>query len=312
MNSRDFSRLAMVLIEEEEKVREIELKTAAAIIIQSFWRAIIQQRKWQKMKNGFVQLQSLFRRKLRNREGDLWRDFRASERKFNLELRALKEKRQVQEKMLESIRKTPASQMNLLYSREKETAAMKIQDYWRSHKESTTSEPPQQEIVIDTVKEQAAIVIQVVIRKWLHQRLRANVVKSQRFLNLPITEERASKLQQDIDSWQHHHKIPPMTPTELADLHHRAQLRYAKYCQGLIKVRKKEQKTMAVIAQSNNLIGILDSKPDLHSYNPQEDWKKFHSLPLHVATKARLDHNAAMARLEMPSWQRLLLSDHAI
>ena len=38
MNSRDFSRLAMILIEEEEKIREIELKTTAAILIQSFWR----------------------------------------------------------------------------------------------------------------------------------------------------------------------------------------------------------------------------------------------------------------------------------
>ena len=41
MNSRDFSRLAMILIEEEEKIREIELKTTAAILIQSFWREII-------------------------------------------------------------------------------------------------------------------------------------------------------------------------------------------------------------------------------------------------------------------------------
>ena len=38
----------------------------------------------------------------------------------------------------------------------------------------------------------------------------------------------------------------------------------------------------------------------------EEDWKKFHSLPLHIATKARLDHNVAMAKLDMPSWQRLL------
>jgi len=54
------------------------------------------------------------------------------------------------------------------------------------------------------------------------------------------------------------------------------------------------------------MIDILDNRPDLHSYNSQEDWKKFHSLPLHIATKARLDHNIAMANLDMPSWQRLL------
>ena len=40
MSSRDVSRLAMVLNEEEERIREIELKTAAAIVIQSFWRKV--------------------------------------------------------------------------------------------------------------------------------------------------------------------------------------------------------------------------------------------------------------------------------
>ena len=38
MNSREFSRLAMSLIDEEEKIRELELRTTAAVIIQSFWR----------------------------------------------------------------------------------------------------------------------------------------------------------------------------------------------------------------------------------------------------------------------------------
>ena len=127
MNSREFSRLAMILIEEEEKIREMQLRTAAAIIIQSFWRSVLQQKKWKKMKSGFVQLQKLFRKKMYNRESDLWRNFRASERKFNVELNALKEKRKLQEKIFENIRKTPSSQLNLLFSQEKEAAAQKIQ-----------------------------------------------------------------------------------------------------------------------------------------------------------------------------------------
>ena len=127
MNSREFSRFAMVLIEEEEKVREMELRTAAAIVIQSFWRSILQQRKWQKIRNGFIKLQKLYRRKLQNREAYLWREFRASERKFNLELNEMKERRRLQEKIYESIRQTPSSQLNLLFSQEKNSAAQKIQ-----------------------------------------------------------------------------------------------------------------------------------------------------------------------------------------
>ena len=127
MNSREFSRLAMILIEKEEKIREMQLRTAAAIIIQSFWRSVLQQKKWKKMRSGFVQLQKLFRKKMYSRESDLWRNFRASERKFNVELNALKEKRKLQEKIFENIRKTPSSQLNLLFSQEKEAAAQKIQ-----------------------------------------------------------------------------------------------------------------------------------------------------------------------------------------
>ena len=127
MNSREFSRLAMHLVEKEEKIRELQLRTAAAIVIQAFWKSVLQKRKWIKMKSGFIQLQKLFRKKTYNRENELWRNFRASERKFNVELNALKEKRKLQEKIFESIRKTPSSQLNLLFSGEKEGAAKKIQ-----------------------------------------------------------------------------------------------------------------------------------------------------------------------------------------
>ena len=64
MNSREFSRFAMTLVEEEEKIRELQLRTAAAIIIQAFWRSILQRRKFKKIQNGFIQLQKLFRKKM--------------------------------------------------------------------------------------------------------------------------------------------------------------------------------------------------------------------------------------------------------
>ena len=63
----------------------------------------------------------------------------------------------------------------------------------------------------DAKIEQAALTIQVTVRRWLTRRKKKNLAKSQPFLNKPITEERAMKLQQDIDAWQHHHTSPPMT-----------------------------------------------------------------------------------------------------
>lgn len=114
MNSREFSRLAMALIEEEEKIREIELKTAATMVIQSFWRSVLVRRRWQKMRVGFVALQKLYRKRLQSREGDLWRQFRNSEKKFQLELEEFRDRRQQQEKIYESIRQTPSSQLTNL------------------------------------------------------------------------------------------------------------------------------------------------------------------------------------------------------
>ena len=34
-----------------------------------------------------------------------------------------------------------------------------------------------------------------------------HLCRCQPFLNKPITEERAIKLQQEIDAWQHHHRV---------------------------------------------------------------------------------------------------------
>ena len=99
------------------------------------------------------------------------------------------------------------------------------------------------------------------------------------------------------------------TPDELGELHSKAQMRYVKFCQGLVQSRRQEQKTMAVIAQSKTIIGILETKPSLHEYEPSNDWAKFHSLPLHIATKARLEHKRAMSKLNIPQWQRMLQSD---
>jgi len=149
------------------------------------------------------------------------------------------------------------------------------------------------------------MIIQTAVRRWLNKRIKDQLAKSQPLLNKPITEERAIKLQQEIDAWQHHHKVPPMTPDEFAELHHKAQLRYAKFCQSLLQSRRREQKSSAVIAQTRTMIDVLETRPDLKAYSSKE-WHKFHSLPLHIATKARIDHNVAMARLNMPSWQRIL------
>ena len=297
MKSRNVARIAMILGAEEEKVREIELKTAAALIIQAFWRMIVQRRKYHRIRDGFVKLQCLVRRTLRTRENILLEQFKTSEKDFEMQLQAVKERRRKQERVFESIKNTPSHKLNALFQL----------------KQATMTEIPKNEGDVKDDKEdevKAAKIIQNAVRRWLHKRLYDNLARSQPFLNLPITEERAIKLQQEIDHWQYKNKVPPMTtPNELGELHSKAQMRYAKFCQGLVQSRRQEQKTMAVIAQSKTIMGILETKPSLHEYDPSNDWARFHSLPLHIATKARLEHKRAMSKLNIPHWQRILQSD---
>ena len=62
-----------------------------------------------------------------------------------------------------------------------------LQDCWRSHKESTISEPSEEIMPIDPKINQAALTIQVAVRRWLTRRKRNELAKSQPFLNKPIT-----------------------------------------------------------------------------------------------------------------------------
>ena len=51
-----------------------------------------------------------------------------------------------------------------------------------------------------------------------------------------------------------------MNQNELADFQIKAQLKYAKFCQSLLKNRKREQKTMALLVQSKNIIELLENR----------------------------------------------------
>jgi hypothetical protein len=60
---------------------------------------------------------------------------------------------------------------------------------------------------VDPKLDAAAMTIQFAARRWLNKRIKDQLAKSQAYLNKPITEDRAIKLQQDIDAWQHHHRV---------------------------------------------------------------------------------------------------------
>ena len=63
------------------------------------------------------------------------------------------------------------------------------------------------------------------------------------------------------------------------------------------KNRLEDHKTLAMLAQTETALAVMECAPSLGEYTTSQ-WSQFHSLPLHVAVKGRMEHNAAMRRME--------------
>ena len=74
------------------------------------YRSVLEQRKWKIMKRGFTALQKLVRKKFQKHETEIWRQLKTSEREFQIKLRGLKERRQMQEKIFDDLKHTPSDQ----------------------------------------------------------------------------------------------------------------------------------------------------------------------------------------------------------
>jgi hypothetical protein len=128
---------------------------------------------------------------------------------------------------------------------------------------------------------------------------------SRNLLRTTMTEAKAREYQDQIELWQQRNKMTPLNYSELQELHHRAQAEYAKFSSGLNKSRLDDHMSLASMGQTEAVLAVLESAPSLDEYSPSQ-WSQFHSLPLHVATKGRMEHKAAMRRMDVVRWKRLL------
>ena len=152
----------------------------------------------------------------------------------------------------------------------------------------------------------AALKIQAAIRRWLiRKRDRRPAVWSRNLLRTTMTEAKARSYQDKIELWQQRNKVAPMTPGELQELHHEAQSQFSKFSARLNKNRLEDHKTLAMLAQTETALAVMECAPSLREYTTSQ-WSQFHSLPLHVAVKGRMEHNAAMRRMEQDRWRRIL------
>ena len=174
-------------------------------------------------------------------------------------------------------------------------------------------EPPQMPTLHEVVDhdeqlriESAALKIQYVVRKWLFRKSNATHW-TRALLQHHISEERAAHLQYDVETWQYRNKVQTLNHDELMKLSQNAQFKFARYNQSVMRRRIAMHKTKATIGKTQAITSLLlEDAPSLETYDSSVDHAKFHALPLHIATKARLEHNNAMMRLNQPRIRKIL------
>lgn len=162
-------------------------------------------------------------------------------------------------------------------------------------------------------RDKAATVIQTGVRRWLIKRRSRKPIWSRSLMQSTVlTEVKIKRYQDEIDLWQQRHKVPPMSTSEQQELFQKAQFQFARFSQGLNRRRIQSHRTMAKLAQNEALIDIMTSAPSLDDYDRKSHWSNFHSLPLPIATKARLQHKDCMQKVDMPRWRRIIQNQDEI
>ena len=73
----------------------------------------------------------------------------------------------------------------------------------------------------------------------------------------------------------------------------------------LPRSRINDHRTGVMLAQTKAITETLMRAPKLKDYD-ETQWKKYHSLSMVIATKARMEHKRRLSDLNLPSWKRLL------
>ena len=103
--------------------------------------------------------------------------------------------------------------------------------------------------------------------------------------------------------WQQKHTVFSGDKEEMSSLHRESQQKYNRFLAGLASRRIAEHRSKLVRAQLRTSLLTLETAPGLDDYDPGQ-WSSYHSLPLDVATAARIQHNKQLQQLQLPQWKR--------
>ena len=296
LDSLPFDSLRAKFEAEKEKKAIADARKAAAIVFQARWKAILTQRRWLKMRRGFVQLQRRFRRILAQKRAEKRQSSLLAERRFEETMATIARRRKkAEEEFRRLLNQKPSKTRLFRKSDSDEDEAEDLDPFSQSFFDR------------ESRRHRAAVIIQATARRWLLRRRRRRPVWSRSLLQATaLTEAKLKKYADEIALWQQRHKAEAVSAAEQQELHQRAQFQYARFAQTLNRKRLQDHRTLAASAQTEAIYSLVESAPTLKEYDEKLHWADFHSLPFAVATKARLEHKRAMERIRQPKWKRLL------
>ncbi|XP_023337311.1 uncharacterized protein LOC111708219 isoform X2 [Eurytemora carolleeae] len=267
--NKTFRDLYENLESEEEYMRDEERKLIAVIKIQSTVRMWRQKKLWRKLRNGMIACQRLYRRRREISESNLTT---TPEQSFKKELTRISLRKQGLEYKYRRLERIEPRRFGNFVESEQVQAASRIQRWWRRRKGEEDGGRKQEE----ERREKAVKIIQAGARRWLVLR-RSAPVWSQLLAPKVISEERARQLQLEIDIWQQKTKLW-VDREETTKLHVEAQNKYRNFLLTLGSRR------------------LAEHRPDM--------WSTYHTLPLPLATAARVNHQRELEKTTWPLWRR--------
>lgn len=296
---RDLRQMSAMLESGSALRAQSQRKQEAASYIQALWRGVFTRRRLKRANVVFAKFHRSYRLRKAKEEHALLETRVQTELQRRMDAKRRKMMIYLKEKHLQVMEVLPAAQVEKFLMKEKQSAALRIQTLWRGHKERNQLTRRQE--VAQQVK--AAIKIQRMVRKWLDRLERQQQKIPTHFKPSGLTDERCVELQDIINRRRQEQPSGRRTREEIEEIHKKAGVMLAWHYRTIRQYRKSTYNWENLLARLDTDSELVELAPPLTNVT-EKDAEMYSSRSLAVATKAKLQHNETLRRLQQPWWRQ--------
>ncbi|XP_040583095.1 IQ calmodulin-binding motif-containing protein 1 isoform X2 [Lepeophtheirus salmonis] len=277
-------------------IREVH----ASVLIQKYWRGYSYKKRYNVMLRGFMALQRLFMMKRSAKELAKWTKlFEKSDTCFLKGYQSLVGRRLCHEGRYSYISTLSPKKFRDYQIGEQGRAATQIQNFWKEVKHKKIN----LEFEETRKRDSAARTIQKYACKWLLCKQKKYQWSKTLFSPTDLSKDKIKSIQDEINFFQKTLGSKVIEKENFIEKYNESQWRFAKFQLSLNRSRLSEHRISARLAQSITICELISNPPGLDVYDPERDWKNFHTLSLPAATASRIEHKATIEDFEAPKWK---------